>query len=183
MVDGPGEYVVVDMTAGAHSFASGLFTRFDLTFLVCEPTVRSVGVYRQYVGYSRDHRVRVAVGQRPRRGGPDRPDRTGLHPGAGDRRRALNTASEKECMSLNVPAALLQRAQASPADDAEFVACVRDSLPYAWQVISGAVADLHAGGGDFAEHSVPPPSEAERGQLLRALAATRSAAAWSGTSG
>jgi CO dehydrogenase maturation factor len=60
-VDRPGEYVVVDMTAGADSFASGLFTRFDLTFLVCEPTVRSVGVYRQYVGYARDFGVRVAV--------------------------------------------------------------------------------------------------------------------------
>ncbi|WP_433221667.1 ATP-binding protein [Dactylosporangium sp. CS-047395] len=61
LADGPGEYAVVDMTAGADSFASGLFTRFDLTFLVCEPTVRSVGVYRQYVGYARDHGVRVAV--------------------------------------------------------------------------------------------------------------------------
>ncbi len=61
MVDGPGEYVVVDMTAGADSFASGLFTRFDLTFLVCEPTIRSVGVYRQYVGYARDFNVRVVV--------------------------------------------------------------------------------------------------------------------------
>ncbi|MER7281984.1 ATP-binding protein [Dactylosporangium sp. NPDC000244] len=61
MADGPGEYAVVDMTAGADSFASGLFTRFDLTFLVCEPTVRSVGVYRQYVGYARDHGVRVVV--------------------------------------------------------------------------------------------------------------------------
>jgi len=28
LVDGPGEYVVVDMTAGADAFASGLFTRF-----------------------------------------------------------------------------------------------------------------------------------------------------------
>jgi CO dehydrogenase maturation factor len=61
LVDGPGEYAVVDMTAGADSFASGLFTRFDLTFLVCEPTVRSVGVYRQYVGYADDFGVRVAV--------------------------------------------------------------------------------------------------------------------------
>jgi CO dehydrogenase maturation factor len=61
LVDGPGEYVVVDMTAGADSFASGLFTRFDATFLVCEPTVRSVGVYRQYVGYARDFGVRVHV--------------------------------------------------------------------------------------------------------------------------
>lgn len=61
LVDGPGEYVVVDMTAGADSFASGLFTRFDATFLVCEPTLRSVGVYKQYVGYASDYGVRVHV--------------------------------------------------------------------------------------------------------------------------
>jgi CO dehydrogenase maturation factor len=61
LVDGHGEYVVVDMTAGADSFASGLFTRFDATFLVCEPTLRSVGVYRQYVGHAREYGVRVHV--------------------------------------------------------------------------------------------------------------------------
>jgi CO dehydrogenase maturation factor len=61
LLDGPGEYVVVDMTAGADSFASGMFTRFDRTFLVCEPTVRSVAVYRQYVGYARDYGVAVSV--------------------------------------------------------------------------------------------------------------------------
>jgi CO dehydrogenase maturation factor len=61
MVDGPGEYVVVDRTAGADSFASGLFTRFDVTFLVCEPTLRSVGVYRQYRDYAKDYDVRIAV--------------------------------------------------------------------------------------------------------------------------
>lgn len=61
LVDGPGEYVVVDMTAGADSFASGLFTRFDLTVLVCEPTLRSVGVYRQYLSYAKDFGIRVAV--------------------------------------------------------------------------------------------------------------------------
>ncbi|NLU78393.1 ATP-binding protein [Micromonospora sp. HNM0581] len=61
LLDGPGEYVVVDMTAGADSFASGLFTRFDRTFLVCEPTVRSVGVYRQYAGYARDYGVALSV--------------------------------------------------------------------------------------------------------------------------
>jgi CO dehydrogenase maturation factor len=61
MVDGPGEYCVVDMTAGADSFASGLFTRFDVTFLVCEPTVRSVGVYKQYRDYAADFGVRIAV--------------------------------------------------------------------------------------------------------------------------
>ncbi|MEU3625887.1 ATP-binding protein [Amycolatopsis coloradensis] len=61
MVDDAGEYVVMDMTAGADAFASGLFTRFDVTFLVCEPTVRSVGVYRQYADYARDFGVRLVV--------------------------------------------------------------------------------------------------------------------------
>jgi CO dehydrogenase maturation factor len=61
LLDGPGEYVVVDMTAGADSFASGLFTRFDRTFLVCEPTVRSVAVYRQYVGHAREYGIAVSV--------------------------------------------------------------------------------------------------------------------------
>jgi hypothetical protein len=73
-------------------------------------------------------------------------------------------------MSLNVSTALLERAETGPVDDAEFVACVRDSLPYAWTVISEAVGDLKRDGGEFADHNVPPPSEAERGQLLRALA-------------
>jgi hypothetical protein len=72
-------------------------------------------------------------------------------------------------MSLDVPTALLERAERGAIDDAEFVACVRDSLPYAWAVISSVAADLRDGT-DFADHSVPPPSETERGQLLRALA-------------
>ena len=73
-------------------------------------------------------------------------------------------------MSLDVPTALLERAEAGPVDDAAFVACVRDSLPYAWMVISAVAGDLKRDGGPFADHAVPPPSEADRGQLLRALA-------------
>lgn len=46
---------------------------------------------------------------------------------------------------------------------------VRDSLPYAWTTISSAVDD-RAPGKPFGEHEVPPPSERERGELLRALA-------------
>lgn len=61
LVDDAGEYLVVDMTAGADSFASGLFTRFDVMFLVCEPTLRSVGVYRQYRDYAQGFGVRIAV--------------------------------------------------------------------------------------------------------------------------
>jgi CO dehydrogenase maturation factor len=61
LVDGAGEYVVVDMTAGADSFASGLFTRFDLTFLVAEPTRQGLSVYRQYRDYAADYDVPIAV--------------------------------------------------------------------------------------------------------------------------
>jgi CO dehydrogenase maturation factor len=61
LLDADDEYVVVDMTAGADAFASGLFTRFDRTFIVCEPTVRAVGVYRQYLEYAADHHVAISV--------------------------------------------------------------------------------------------------------------------------
>jgi CO dehydrogenase maturation factor len=61
LVDGPGEYVVVDMTAGADSFASGLFTRFDMTFLVAEPTRKGVSVYRQYKDHAAEFGVPLAV--------------------------------------------------------------------------------------------------------------------------
>jgi len=66
----------------------------------------------------------------------------------------------------------LQDDQDLTVDDAQFVDCVRQSLPYAWQVISSVVTDLQLAGPDveFTDHEVPPPSESERGQLLRALA-------------
>lgn len=52
-------------------------------------------------------------------------------------------------MSLNVSAKLLDRAERGPVDDADFIACVRESLPYAWQVISGVVADLERSATDL----------------------------------
>ena len=71
-------------------------------------------------------------------------------------------------MSLDVPAPLLAAAERGEVDDADFADCVRTSLPYAWTVISNVATRVDAR--PFAEHAVPPPSEAERGQLLRALA-------------
>ncbi len=61
LIDGANEYIIVDMTAGADSFASGMFTKFDLTVLVAEPTLKGVGVYRQYKHYAKDHHVKLAV--------------------------------------------------------------------------------------------------------------------------
>lgn len=61
LVDGREEYVVVDMTALPDSFASGMFTRFDMTFLVAEPTRKGIAVYRQYKEYARDFGVPLKV--------------------------------------------------------------------------------------------------------------------------
>ncbi|MFE2376354.1 ATP-binding protein [Streptomyces sp. NPDC059398] len=61
LVDGPEEFIVVDMTAGSDSFASGMFTRFDMTFLVAEPTRKGISVYRQYKEYARDFGVALKV--------------------------------------------------------------------------------------------------------------------------
>lgn len=71
LAEGPDEYVVVDMTAGADSFASGMFTRFDHTFLVAEPTRRGVSVYQQYRRYAREHDIPLSVVGNKITGPPD----------------------------------------------------------------------------------------------------------------
>ncbi|WP_049580363.1 SCO5389 family protein [Streptomyces sp. SBT349] len=73
-------------------------------------------------------------------------------------------------MSLDVSPALLEQAERGEVDEAQFVDCVRTSLPFAWQMISDLVARLQVDGGDFADNTTPPPDEQARGQLLRALA-------------
>ena len=60
-VDGAGEYLLVDMTAGADAFASGLFTRFDLTCIVVEPTWKSVSVFQQYRSFAEEYGVRLGI--------------------------------------------------------------------------------------------------------------------------
>ncbi len=71
-------------------------------------------------------------------------------------------------MSLDVSPELLQKAQLGAVEDAEFIDCVRTSLPYAWQVVSTVATAASVDG--FADDETPPPTEAERGQLLRAFA-------------
>jgi hypothetical protein len=73
-------------------------------------------------------------------------------------------------MSLAVPPDLVEQAYRGEVDDAAFLDCVRTSLPYAWDVITGLIGDLEAGGGEFADNQVPPPDEQARGQLLRLMA-------------
>jgi CO dehydrogenase maturation factor len=61
LADQPDEWVVADMTAGADAFASGLFTRFDVTVLIVEPTPKSLGVWQQYKEYARNYEVAIRV--------------------------------------------------------------------------------------------------------------------------
>ena len=73
-------------------------------------------------------------------------------------------------MSLDVSPQLLAQAEAGDVDPAAFLDTVRASLPYAYAMVADLAQDLKSGTAEFADNQVPPPSEAERGQLLRALA-------------
>jgi hypothetical protein len=75
-------------------------------------------------------------------------------------------------VSLDVTPELLADAERGPVDEAAFVDCIRESLPYAWETISLLVAERDAGPSDraFVDNQTPPPDEQARGQLLRALA-------------
>jgi CO dehydrogenase maturation factor len=42
-----------------------MFTKFDLTFVVVEPTLKSLSVYQQYIDYAKDYDVQVkAIGNK-----------------------------------------------------------------------------------------------------------------------
>ncbi|MFJ2008435.1 SCO5389 family protein [Streptomyces chartreusis] len=73
-------------------------------------------------------------------------------------------------MSLSVSPELLAKAEQGQVSDSEFIDCIRTSLPYAWNMVRELVARLEAEGTHFADNQVPPPNEAARGQLLRAMA-------------
>jgi hypothetical protein len=72
-------------------------------------------------------------------------------------------------MSLDVSPELLADAERGEIREENFVETVRTSLPYAYTLIAGLVQELRASAAEFADNHTPPPSERERGQLLRAL--------------
>ncbi|MDN0198482.1 SCO5389 family protein [Streptomyces sp. S.PNR 29] len=73
-------------------------------------------------------------------------------------------------MSLDVSPNLLAEAENGDIREDDFVDTVRTSLPYAYDLIASLAADLKGGTAEFTDNQTPPPSEQERGQLLRALA-------------
>ncbi|MFK0284696.1 SCO5389 family protein [Streptomyces sp. NPDC090499] len=72
-------------------------------------------------------------------------------------------------MSLDVSPQLLAEAENGAVREEDFVETVRASLPYAYDLVARLAAELRCGTAEFADNQTPPPSEKERGQLLRAL--------------
>ncbi len=73
-------------------------------------------------------------------------------------------------MSLDVSPTLLEQAQAGEIRSSDFLACIKESLPYAWKMIEALAYRLKQSDEAFVDNHVPPPSEQARGQLLRVLA-------------
>jgi len=73
-------------------------------------------------------------------------------------------------MSLDVSPKLLAEAEHGDIREEDFVDTVRTSLPYAYDLIASLATELRGGIAEFTDNQTPPPSERERGQLLRALA-------------
>jgi len=72
-------------------------------------------------------------------------------------------------MSLTVPATLLEQARQGEIQQNDFLACIKDSLPYAWHLIEELAGRLTQSQARFVDNQVPPPDEQARGQLLRLL--------------
>jgi hypothetical protein len=73
-------------------------------------------------------------------------------------------------MSLNVPATMIEQAKEGEVRLNDFLQCIKESLPYAWQLIEGLAGKLATSDTAFVDNQVPPPNEEARGQLLRVLA-------------
>jgi hypothetical protein len=70
-------------------------------------------------------------------------------------------------VSLTVPPALLEKARSGAVDDGEFLACVRESLPYAWGMVERLAAEMAATGAPSAQNREVPPDDAAWGEVFR----------------
>ena len=73
-------------------------------------------------------------------------------------------------MSLDVSPTLLEQAQAGEIRSSDFLQCIKESLPYARELIEGLANRLKQSDEVFVDNQVSPPNEQARGQLLRVLA-------------
>jgi hypothetical protein len=72
-------------------------------------------------------------------------------------------------MSLNISPELLEQALTGQVNEEAFVESIKQSLPYGFGVVENLAKRLAQGEAEWVEHSVPPPSERERAQLLRMM--------------
>ena len=72
-------------------------------------------------------------------------------------------------MSLNVSASLIQQAEADRINPDAFVDSIRESLPYAWNIVDKLAHSIHQEGMNWDNYAIAPPSEQARGQLLRMI--------------
>src|SRR5690242_16181178 len=69
---------------------------------------------------------------------------------------AVLTLRGSAAMSLTVPEELVRKAQAGAMTDDEFLACVQNSLPYAWSVVERLVKQYESGVTAAEDGAVPP---------------------------
>jgi len=70
-------------------------------------------------------------------------------------------------MSLNVSDTMVRQAALGTVDEGGFAEAIRQSLPYAWGIVESLAKQVYQNDKTCADHSVPPPSEQARAQLLR----------------
>lgn len=73
-------------------------------------------------------------------------------------------------MSLTVSPAIIEQARTGSVDDRSFIECIKESLPAAWAIFSHLAEIRASGEAGPALHAPRSMPDAERGQLLRAMA-------------
>lgn len=61
LVDKEDEYVVVDLTAGIDTLASGMFISYDIIYIVVEPTAKSLSVFNDYVRIAKSTGIEATI--------------------------------------------------------------------------------------------------------------------------
>ncbi len=73
-------------------------------------------------------------------------------------------------MSLKVAPALLEKARDGKVGDAEFLDCIRASLPYAWDMVARLVGELRDGDARWTGNREVPQTDAQWGEMFRMMA-------------
>ena len=70
-------------------------------------------------------------------------------------------------MSLNVSPALLEKAESGTVTREEFISCIRQSLPFAWNMVERLVTQMRSDGSESAQNTEVPETGEQWGQMFR----------------